>query len=494
MTEFLEKANVPTPEPPEERDDDKTPIKIRMALFYDGTLNNRINIKEREGDTDTYQENRDQDGPNSYDNGRTNIAIMEPHAEETADGYDVFIKQYVAGHGALTLKKDSLRGYALGIGESGVANRAIEGIEKAGKLIFKNTEIDSNENYIQKLTIDVFGFSRGAATARYAIHLLFNGRLSGVDEDTGEVIYECEPIHSYLIGKGYDIKKEAVEVCFAGLYDTVLSYIGSQYFKFSSNILEQKAVARAKKTLHLAAADEHRKDFPLHNIKSAKCNGGEEYFLPGVHSDIGGSYNLANEKDLQAETDETKKVYMLTTDESLVILEGKHDVLEQDKVDLIKQGWYKSNEITVETRKIRKKRLGKIPYVDYTNILVVNRKNIRSAYCNIPLKIMAEYARKPDVSLKISGKLERRANRILASETDLQTLEGKIQNYIANTKDSKAEDWIGDKAPLNAVLKNLDIRHKHFHFSSKPGMGYAPRIVWDKTEKKYRRIRFEYDA
>lgn len=525
MTEFYEGSFVPEPEPAEE-EIAKDPLKIRIALFYDGTLNNRVNIGEREADTDNYHEFRT-DEPNSYDNGRTNIAIMEPHIEETADNYDVFLKHYIEGQGTLDLQGDSFKGYALGGGESGVADRAVKGIEKAVNLILNSGKVNSEEHYIEKLTIDVFGFSRGAATARYAIHVLFNGRRPSINEHTNELVYEYEPIHTSLINWGYDIEAKVVEVCFAGLYDTVLSYYGSQYFKRANNVLQQKAVARAKKALHLAAADEHRLDFPLHNIKSAKSKGGEEYFLPGVHSDIGGSYNQANEKALEVETDESKKVYMETTDEDMVILEGKRKELEQDMQDLIQQGWYKTyarkdetvdetidgvtdgitcegkdegknqeiDEIKVESRQLRKKEIaGIIPYPSYTNRLKVNRKNIRSAYCNIPLKIMAEYARKPDVNLTISSELEDRAEIILAPEKDLQKLEGVIRKYIASNKNSKPGDWIDDKAPLNDFLKKLDIRHRHFHFSSKPGAGYAPRIVFDKKAKKKRRARYEYDA
>ena len=252
-------------------------------MFFDGTLNNRVNIEEREGDTPIYKENKTIDA-NSYDNGRTNIAIMEPHVEETADKYDFFHKAYIGGQGAISLKKDSKVGYGAGGGISGVADRAEEGVKKAVQLISK--EIDRSKFYIEKLTLDVFGFSRGAATARYAIHLLLTG-------DTENYRY---PIIQRLRDRGYECSQSVAEVCFAGLYDTVLSYYGSQYLPFTSNVLEQKSVARAQKALHLAAAEEHRRDFPLHNIKSAGEKG-EEYFLPGVHSDVGGSYNLANEKE-----------------------------------------------------------------------------------------------------------------------------------------------------------------------------------------------------
>ena len=482
----------------------KKPIKIRVALFYDGTLNNRINVEEREKNSDIYKKNTKKNGPNSYDNGRTNIAIMEPHIEDLGDlykDYNIVCKQYIAGQGALSLKKDTFRGYALGGGESGVADRADEGITAAVNVIMSHDDFEFEEHYIEKLTIDVFGFSRGAATARYAIHVIHEGRGALLQEGNNEAAYEWKPLHTRLINRGCTIERKAVEVCFAGLFDTVLSYYGSQYFKFTSNVLEKKAVARAKKALHLTAADEHRSDFRLHNISSAKSNNGEEYYLPGVHSDVGGSYNQASEKEIEAETEESKKVYMKTSDEGLVIKEGMitsetliinegdPERMEKDRKDLITQGWYKSNQIKIK-HTAWDEDLVDIPT---ESILTVQREAIRSAYCNIPLKIMAKYARDPSVKLKLNSKLERRANRILEPEADLIELESIIEKYIASSKNSTAEDWIGDNAKLNnSKLKK--IRNRHFHFSSKPGIGYSPNFEWDEAAWKFRRIRFVYDA
>lgn len=254
----------------------------------------------------------------------------------------------------------------------------------------------------------------------------------------------------------------------------------------------------------IAAADEHRRDFPLHNIHSAKANGGEEYFLPGAHSDVGGSYNQANEKELEKEADESKKIYMQPSDEGrLVIVEGRKisdimvinrgdpAMIDADRQDLIAQGWYKENEITSEVTR----------QDDEGNptecTLTVERFGIHSAYCNIPLKIMAKYAREPAVKLKISTELEDRANIILGKETDLEDLEKTIDSYIATknaTKDSKPGDWIDDQGEQNTPMLKA-IRHKHFHFSaSKLELGYAPRFARDKKTSKRRRTRYEYNA
>ncbi len=102
---------------------------------------------------------------------------------------------------------------------------------------------------------------------------------------------------------------------------------------------------------------------------------------------------------------------------------------------------------------------------------------------------MAEFARQPEVNLKIDPKLEKRANIILGTDIYglLAPLEAKIKNYIASNKNSKPADWLND-----ATLK--EVRHKHLHFSAKTGIGYSPRFAWDNKAKQHRRTRYEYDA
>lgn len=491
-----------------EQDPNKTGLKIRIALFYDGTLNNRNNIERREKteagqgkpepapaydkkgkkiktDSEVYNENRDASGPNSYDNGRTNIAIMEaqvPQFLSKEGDYDFWLKFYIEGQGTFNDKKDSLMGYSMGALSSGVPSRAKKGIQEAVteiKRVLDEKEMKPEGFFIEELKVDVFGFSRGAATARQSIHQMVKSTL--------------RPMFARLRGLGYlDTKKSAVKVCFAGLYDTVLSYWAGQYLH-TEWLLDMKAVTEAEKVIHLAAADEHRLDFPVSNIKSAKSKGnGEEFFLPGVHSDVGGSYNLALDLSLQKDVSDDQKEYMRTSDEGAakssekgrIINKGHPDLLEADRQKLIDLGWYLSHEIEiVDVVPAIPPTAGPHghPGVSAYGVLVVNRKNIRSGYSNIPLKIMAEFARKNGV--KIDGELEKVANKVLSTETDLTDLEGKIRNYISSTKESKPEDWLND-------LSLKDIRHTHFHFSSKVGTGYNPRFGKDNVT----RTRYIVDA
>lgn len=528
---------LPPTTPPPQAKVNKKKLKFRFSLFFDGTLNNRTNIEEREkfetGSTSAPYKKSGDGGSNSYDNGRTNIAIMEAQVPIKKDqkgetGYDYVSKVYIEGQGTFNEQGDSGLGYSMGAGESGVYSRARKGISLLLADLDKYLEKTPPEEYeIEKIDIDVFGFSRGAATARHCIHVLTT---YGVNDD-----YHLPFFHRVRLLGYTEIKENNVEVKFAGVYDTVVSVNASQYSYWSDNKLNQRAIAKATKSIHLAAAEEHRLDFPLHTIKSAKDKGaGKEYYLPGVHSDVGGSYNLANEILLEKDVEDSEIRVVITagdyseikakreelinqkvfTSDQLVIevtarngrggtgapikgklielrkLSGKQYMRTSSEIDriinrgyvvnlvadrdwLIHQGWYKEDEIRIEivTYDSSFQALGN---------LIVNRKNIKSAYSNIPLKIMAKFAQENGIT--IEPKLEKKANIILKKEYDLRRLETKINSYIGSIgNNSKPDDWLNDKS-----IKN--IRHDHLHMSCKVAVGYHPRF------KKGKRLRYYYEG
>lgn len=425
MTQIGEKVDTYTP-PPIEREKDsppnKKPFTIRIILLCDGTNNNRDNIGKRELNelgvkTQSYS---DFGGDSSsYDNGRTNIATMEPHvlSGENKGGYSHIIKFYVPGQGTFNFEKDSkFWGKGMGVFNSGVFQRARECLDGAFGLFREQVrkKFDPSEYYIKQVDIDVFGFSRGAATARHAIHIATELETTTVVHPSGygaETVITNLPLYKRLQALGYsETRKDQVKIIFAGLYDTVVSVNASQLLPafIANNTRCQRAVAKARFALHLAAADEHRSDFPLHRITSAKNAGtGAEYYLPGVHSDIGGSYNLANEqliapgkvkpgvsirefkeegsyskliqikKELeelgqQVDPEETNwaytragkfategKLYIIrelseleyarpTEEVNRVINRGRINDLRSDRKQLIKDGWYKPREIKIE--------------------------------------------------------------------------------------------------------------------------------------------------
>lgn len=443
MTEILEGVQPPAAEQEEKRDDKKVPIKVRCIMLFDGTMNNKTNIQSRIDRDEFYKKTislwskikRDPKGEDSYENGFTNIAALDTYmAEEPAEGYDITVLVYTEGAGTINHKNDKTLGYAIGMGKAGVKNKCEKGINDAIQKIMSKKlngkDISPESHFIKKLTIDVFGFSRGATTARYCIHRL--------------LLDERQPISKRLNNHGMETKE--VEVCFAGLFDTVSSHGVS--FENDVRALELDAVVHAKKTLHLVAADEYRKNFSLTDIKSTGAKG-EEYFLPGAHSDVGGSYH-----------DDTAEHFYLTS--------GSPADVKADRNNLISEGWYKDSEIIYEE------------YPDESGHFThartkANRAGVRNAYCQIPLKIMAKSAKEQGLAIKAT--LETDANQSISKFPELQQLDVNIDSYkVRNLASYRLDD------PLLKIIRNT-----HLHMSSKDVFGLTPRFSSEGGKRTRRR-------
>jgi hypothetical protein len=578
MTDINEGYQPPTKEKAPEDPKDKKPLLIRIHLLCDGTKNNKTNIAEREkfeqGKESAAYKKQGTGSDNSYDNGKTNIALMEPHIEVglNKNGYDAVVKVYVEGQGTFDRQADGLVGYAMGAGASGVYQRARDGINRAleqlQEILFG--EKTPEKHFIKQVDLDVFGFSRGAATARHAIHAITTEEAMTISSPDGmgaQRVIITYPLEQRFRQLGYtETRPDQIKIIFAGLYDTVVSVNASQLKPawMANNTRDQRAVAKAKFALHLAAADEHREDFPLHTIKSSKSAGkGAEFYLPGAHSDVGGSYNLANtdlldkkiqnarirevrttgaysdllkekeelislghrKEDIEIETTEWRsgrggrwpsegKLYVYRqingyeyarpSDETeRVINRGRVSDLKEDMQNLKQDGWYKDGQIRIDKDYVA----STVRAAEYlvnpigaamsgspvSGKLITNRRGIKSAYSNIPLKIMARYARK--FSLQIVGKLEQRADITLATDPALQLLEKDIEKYIGakGNTGSKPEDWLVI-ASAKAIHNNIQkIRNEHLHMSSRfntpvKEFGFTPRII------KNRRRRFYYEG
>ncbi|WP_264530579.1 phospholipase effector Tle1 domain-containing protein [Flavobacterium sp. N502540] len=101
---------------------------------------------------------------NSYSNDYTNVARMWQCCEQKK--YAI----YVPGMGTDNLMRDSTDGFAFGSGQTGIRARVRNACEQiADKVALKMAESDDATKLTQ-ITLDVFGFSRGAATARNLVY------------------------------------------------------------------------------------------------------------------------------------------------------------------------------------------------------------------------------------------------------------------------------------------------------------------------------------
>lgn len=443
MPQLGEAVFVPPPKSSNEKGDDpKKAVTIRCALFFDGTLNNRVNVNARKTNSEAYQATKSLwhrttgwgsgKGDGSYENDESNIAKMEPHIED-ADGFDLTIKVYTEGAGTFDEQSDSTRGAATGTGAAGVESKVRKGILDAVNQIREAR--DPDQFVIKQLTFDLFGFSRGAAGARYCIHCLL------MDEN--------RPVKRRLEVLGFDV--EQVTVQFVGLYDTVSSHGVS--FSDDTATLKLDAVRHAEQVIQLAAADEHRKNFSLTNIESAGPKG-EQYFLPGAHSDVGGGY-----VDGAAEQQ--------------VIFRGLRGDAIAERKKWVEDGWYKENEISDVSSVMG-------PSRPIQETLTVHRKSVSNAYSLIPLKVMAKFSQENGIS--INPDLEDAAS-VTESFPDLQELEQIIYRHIGEgSANSRAECWQG----VTPLLRR--VRNAHLHVSAQYTFGMKPRFKQGKRHRK------EYDG
>lgn len=428
MTETGERAFVPEPSN-EEQEDEKQEVNVRLMLFFDGTLNNRTNVDERLAGTDIYERHQK---AGSYNNAASNIALLERYVDQEAEveGYDHVVSIYTEGAGTKDRKRDYMLGYALGVDKTGIDAKVEKGVEEAINRI--NGLILPREQFIGRLSVDLFGFSRGAASARYCVHQITS---------QGDL-----PIQDTLEAK--DINLQQLNINFIGLFDTVSSH--GVIYSNDVRTLKLDAVAQAKKVVQLAASEEYRAKFSLTDISSCEGSNGQQIFLPGAHSDIGGGYPNGEERQ--------------------VVNIGPHSSIQRDKQWLINQGWYKEEEM-------EEVNLG--PHPQGVEVaLHVHREHISNAYSKIPLKIMAKFCREEGVTLidefpeKVSTEGE--------SES-LRSIDSTLMDYVNSGTPSEADDWQVTTPLLN------EVRNRYLHMSARYDIGMKPRFRRGlRTRKTYR--------
>jgi len=282
-------------------------IHLEIGIFTDGTLNNAENSRELEervakecvqafelGEMSeeecAYWLGLSMGG--SYENAPTNVAKLGDlyEASLTADkGVATYkFSVYARGVGTKTGAGDSTLAAISGLGESGVINQ----VGKAFDALVGQIKERSIHERISSLTIDLFGFSRGAAAARHAA-------------------FEINRGPSGMLGRRFKKARLAwprrLSIRFVGLFDTVAAIVNPVRFDFlASNrrndpvqvYLDPKGVGKA---VHLVALDEYRKNFTLNSLRSrdGKIPGNFlEISLPGAHSDVGGGYPDQQREDL----------------------------------------------------------------------------------------------------------------------------------------------------------------------------------------------------
>jgi len=413
------------------------PITIRVSIFFDGTGNNRANTAERPSIDAGYNpaaKARRAYGV-SYDNDDSNIAILEQQLDKDASRNNGetfrFDHIYVEGIGTRNNGMDDARwGLAKGEGRSGVKAKVQNGFDEVVSKVQNFVVSDKQEVHIE---LDAYGFSRGAAAARFFVYQVFVNE-SGLTHNLQNTLKNSSPKVNVL----------DVNVNFVGLFDTVAS-LGDNHSDDTRELnLDCLSNGNVSTVFQIASADEHRLNFPLTNIDSARGKG-KQVFLPCVHADIGGGYRDASSSD-GADVNKVILEFVGSSQDGTRV----NNRFDSQKQWLIDQGWYLDGEFTtVHTTDFE-------TGLDFWS-LQVNRSGIKNSFSLIPLQLMAKYTQdhgklvfKPDLSLNyfIPVELAQINNIIMA----------KYENF------TDYDYWRSNSCPdINAVRP---IRHGFSHFTA----------------------------
>lgn len=377
-----------------------------VNVFFDGTKNNMFN-------TDVYDENEHSD-TSSYANAYSNIAWMFRRGNIDNGQFWVYIEGIGTRKGDTN---DEVAGYATGVGVTGVAQRA----EQAFGAI--ETAVG---NAPSLLHINVFGFSRGAATARHFVHLAKSS---------------ARPFPNWQLSRTKILFK------FVGIFDTVSS-VGAN---FNDDVEELKldfrdlsATDKAfTKVFHIIAADEYRLNFSVTNINSAVGSGfGYEVTMNGAHADVGGAYH----------NNTSERYSTLSNQEKNWLVDKNFFTENKDELNSMSRGRGQFNHIFTRT-------------------------GIKNDIHKVSLQMMARMSIKYGKLSFLTGSrgLARYYN---ATTGDVKKLMTNLPNEVINAdpwkNGAKRGRRITKTLPENAATKAL--RHNYIHWSVQNAIGFEVRF------------------
>jgi Uncharacterized alpha/beta hydrolase domain (DUF2235) len=318
-------------------------LNVTIGVFFDGTGNNKNNIIARNENSESFQTHGE--GNASYRGNYSNVAKLW-------NCYDAYTL-YIDGIGTTSNEADDLAlGQAFGTGSTGIPAR----VEYACKKLSEDYFTPGSK--VATITLDVFGFSRGAAAARSFIACLHTSEENNNYPRNFLTKFLKENKITNASGKG----TPRIIMRFLGVFDTVsaYSYFASVTPDFSNDIgeLGLNTLQNVKKVVHLTARNEHRELFALTRIPIRK--GWLEMSMPGIHGDVGGGVTNGIEE--------------------IVIAIGSAESLQSQANFLFEAGWYRRGQFIfrefIDLKKIKKFKL-------------VGRRFVSDKYSLIALQVMA---------------------------------------------------------------------------------------------------------
>ena len=585
----------------------KDEMQLSFGLFFDGTNTNAFNTRARKR---TYQleEYEDQSKPenrataldkalteahskgeeynkitlqkqikdNSYNTDFSNVARQFLGVKDSK----VYEAIYIEGIGTqpapseqeetttdskkiqkiVERMEDQILPKAVGrLNTTGIRDKALRACEELAKRIIGIIKKSENRKPTT-LTIDVFGFSRGATAARNFLYEI-NGkkreedikttsrrerrpdletpidRSKFNDYETGHsLVYEDAyytkdyikvnpqylekgnklPRFGYL---GYLLLESALftkedlahiwlNVRFIGLYDTVSSYIDKDiitpkkqydkltgsykmsYFSFSSGIdsLQLNNIGRFSKAIHLTAADEHRANYSLTRLEPDEKGEVIEKTLPGVHSDVGGSYANTLDDPKQKTMQERVVIDLVDRKDSLIAPKIGENISSQ--VIKLTEKIIKNKNLILSQYFFRKEDLEVINFFHSLRsillgsyIAIQGTRQLSKEYSYIPLHFMEQFF-KDEIGKDID-------NILVEEMTAKYPIEVKEHAILKQVKKRLMEYVFGKGEPLDFPTdEDIKIRIDTYTTSSKEYAASLREVAKDKIPNTQRKHSF----
>lgn len=314
---------------------EKTVVTFTLAIFFDGTGNNALNVRSSlEADNFLPEDSQAlaaweqatkqgsglrNDTAGSHSGYYTNIHwLNELYATEVSVG-EVQQKLYVDGIGTEAGVADKMLDMAFGTGERGIVAKTDKAVAALVEAL-RGYAIRHPDLIINELQFDLFGFSRGAAAARHFANRVFN--------QDKEII---DAIARGLEGVEYR-GAAAGKTRFLGLFDTVaaVATLANGMNPNNAHTGDVDLALRpgvADRVFQLTAQHECRFNFALNSVRPAW----PEVALPGAHSDIGGGYHAVEQEACFLTRPQFVTVPLSTADTATSIYRAAGEELEKLK-------------------------------------------------------------------------------------------------------------------------------------------------------------------
>lgn len=392
--------------------------------------------------------NKDSDDANDY----SNVALLyksyslDESVHPKKSDYEVHIfKNYIEGPGTTGWIDSGILGGAFGWGSGGVLNLLKKAAKDVKTKLVGFTNIENSEFHFH-----VFGFSRGATLARMFCTML-------LDENCPKTILSDEAKQLRSL-----IPRNSVKVDFLGVFDTVSS-IGLK----ANNVDDYGLYLHdnVKNAMHLCASDEFRVHFALTDLGKAITRSNiSEFFIPGCHTDVGGTYKSGTRVlkiEYQSKTSLLSEELFVTPHVlannqfkiSTTSPLNKNGAIENINLDTLEQlGWYSENKDKADQCSI----VG-----DGYHIL----REIKQGYNLLPFNLMLDKAKKM-TNMPLFKSVPRDISRFTIPEK-VERLTEDVKKFIDKTDSGRHAVFPGGKynskkyRELRQIYINYSAAAKH---------------------------------